>query len=154
MTDDPYVLAPGKLPTPFSADDLRAALPEGTVIVLDIDGPHGTIRQFNTFADADEAGATWSAFAEGAEPESERVTWLKLQGHASFDAANATRERETISHTLGELDCWRYDVGTADDGSVFWFDLARPGMPVRMERRSGGVRAGGFEAIEWSTGLR
>ena len=154
MTDDPYVLSPGTLPTPFSARDLREGLPEGTVIVLDLDGPQGTARQFNTFADADEAGATWSTFSDGAEPASERVTWLELQGHASFDAASATRVRETISHPLGELDCWRYEVGTPRDGSVFWFDISRPGMPVRMERREGGVRASGFEAIEWSVGLR
>jgi hypothetical protein len=154
VADDPYVIAPGTLPTPFSADDLRAGLPDGTVIVLDIDGPHGTIRQFNTFADCDDTGGTWSAFSDGAEPESARTTWLELQGHASFDAASATRVRETISHPLGELDCWRYDVGPRGDGSVFWFDLARPGMPVRMERHERGERVSGFEAIEWSVGLR
>ena len=75
---------------------------------------------------------------------SERVTWRELQSHASFPMETAARRRETIEHPLGTLDCWRYDVGTPQDGNTFWFDLSRPGMPVRMRRNSNGIRIGGF----------
>ncbi|MCR6712114.1 MAG: hypothetical protein NVV57_05200 [Demequina sp.] len=149
MSSDPHVMAEGTLPTPFSADELRAGLPAGTVVVLELDGG---IRQVNSFRDPDAEGATWTVASPGSDEHSERVTWRELQSHASFPMETAARRRETIEHPLGTLDCWRYDVGTPQDGNTFWFDLSRPGMPVRMRRNSNGIRIGGFEAVEWSLG--
>lgn len=149
MTRDPHVLEDGTLPTPFSAAELRDGLPDGTVIVLELDGG---VRQVSTFSDSDADGATWTVMTPGREEYSERLSWLELQGHAMFPSSSATRRREIIDHPLGTLDCWRYDVGDATDGTVFWFDLTRPGMPVRMIRLVGGERAGGFEAFEWNRG--
>jgi hypothetical protein len=139
-------MSEGLLPTPFSPERLRAGLPDGIRIVLELDGG---VRQINTFTDCDAVGATWTVITPGRTDHSERVTWRELESHAEFHSGVATRRRETIEHPLGTLDCWRYDVGNPHDGNTFWFDVSRPGMPVRMHRFGGGERIGGFEAVKW-----
>ncbi|MEV0790227.1 hypothetical protein [Kribbella sp. NPDC050459] len=66
------------------------------------------------------------------------TTWLDLQGHASFPAADTTIEPERIRTAIGDLDCLRYTVrdGAADE--VFWFATSLPGMPIEQETRTDG----------------
>ncbi|MBO9627460.1 MAG: hypothetical protein J7484_13955 [Microbacterium sp.] len=134
---DPRVLGPGLLPTPFTADEIRAAAGSGLTIGIRIDLPDGsTATRVNRFSETDADGATlerWS-LADRSDVSADRVTWLDLQRHAAFDAATTTASTETLSTPLGDLACLRYDT---EDG-VYWFALAHPGMPVRYE--SDGVR--------------
>lgn len=133
---DPHVVAAGLLPTPFTADEIRAALRGGAVIRIRTDAPDGTVTErINRFSDGDDVGAILTihpAAAPGAAV-SKRVTWRELQAHAAFPAELTTVTTETVAHPLGRLECLRYDVRDDDGDTVFWFALAHPGMPVRYE---------------------
>ncbi len=120
------------LPTPFSADEIRAGCPDGrTVRMRDEAG----VVSVSRFLDGDADGTTvesWTESADGATvaapPSRSRVSWRELQQHASFPAGGTRVSRETIRTHLGEHECLRYDVGDA----TFWFDVRRPGMPVQF----------------------
>jgi len=118
------------LPTPFTAEEIRAGCPDGRTVRARADD--GTIS-VSRFVDGDLDGATlesWTEAADGtvtAQPRRDRVTWRQLQQHAAFPEERTTVGREAISTPLGAHDCLRYEVGEM----TFWFDVGRPGMPVR-----------------------
>jgi len=118
------------LPTPFTADEIRTGCPDGrTVRTRDEAGTVSVSR----FTDGDDGGPTLVSWTEGPDgnPAGDtvrtRLTWRQFQQHAAFPADGTTVSQETIRTPLGELECTRYDV----DGMTFWFDIHRPGMPVR-----------------------
>jgi hypothetical protein len=134
---DPRLLGPGLLPTPFTADEIRAATGVGTTVRIRVDRPDGShALRVNRFRDTDAEGAVLERWDESAPHDiaKNRVTWAELQGHAAFDATTTRVSSESLAIELGTVMCLRYD---ATDG-VFWFSLAHPGMPVRYE--AGGVR--------------
>ena len=60
-TRDPHVLAPGRAPTPFTADEVRGGCPAGRTIRLRVDVVGETsFHRVSRFVECDEAGATWS----------------------------------------------------------------------------------------------
>ncbi|WP_028785280.1 hypothetical protein [Terracoccus sp. 273MFTsu3.1] len=138
---DPHVLAPGTAPTPFTADEIRAGCPDGrtiTLLVEPADGP--SWQRVNRFVDPDEDGATlqrWRIGPDGhreGEVEEGRMTWLQLQGHASFPVSAVTVTPDTVELPLGTVDALRYAVDDGEGGvATFWFAPAFPGMPVRYE---------------------
>ncbi|MGG5258975.1 hypothetical protein [Phycicoccus avicenniae] len=144
---DPHLLEPDHLPTPFTADEIRYATPEGRTQVVLVEpagqepvcravrwtqvGPEGAV-QVRTPLDADGEPA--------GEGGSEEVTWRELQAHASFPAVRSSVERVRLEHALGDLDCLRYTVGDGDAVDHYWFDLARPGMPVLLQSARGPER--------------
>jgi len=146
---DPHVLDPEHLPTPFTADEIRAAAPDGYIVETLTEEADGTVaRQRTVFVDGDEDGVTMrvEVVDEAGSPVGDeragRARWLDLQGHASFPAAVATRSSEQIETPLGALDCLRYEVGMADRTMVFWFSVDHPGMPVRhLAHRDGAVES-------------
>ena len=125
MTDetrDPHVLAPGRAPTPFTADEIRGGCPTGRTIRLRVDVVGETaFHRVSRFVECDQAGATMEhsrLSLDGsplAEPEVDRVTWRDLQAHASFAADDTTIESERIETAIGELDCLRYTVRDGRD---------------------------------------
>lgn len=142
---DPHVLAPGRAPTPFTAVEIRAGCPEGRTVrlLVEVDGVPVAYRT-SRFVDVDADGATLESerltlTGESAgPPEATRVTWLDLQGHASFPVEVVTIEPDSIETPLGRLDCLRY---TARDGAkvdTFWFATAIPGMPVMYTTEEAG----------------
>lgn len=144
---DPRVLGPGLLPTPFTAEEIRAATGPGRTIRIRVDRPDGSHAvRVNRFRDTDAEGATLERWDEAtpADVTANRVTWADLQGHAAFDAATTRVSSERLAIELGALTCLRYDSA---DG-VFWFSLAHPGMPVRYE--AGGVRTTVIEILPGS----
>jgi hypothetical protein len=135
---DPHVLAPGRAPTPFTADEIRGGCPAGRTIRLRVDVVGETpFHRVSRFVECDEAGATMERSRlslDGsplAEPEVDRVTWRDLQAHASFAAADTTIESERIETAIGELDCLRYTVRDGATEEVFWFAKDLPGMPIQ-----------------------
>ncbi|MGV8965821.1 MAG: hypothetical protein ACOH2F_06035 [Cellulomonas sp.] len=121
------------LPTPFTADEIRSGCPDGrTVRTRDEEGTVAVSR----YVDGDVDGATlesWTEAPDGTPPSEHartRVTWHQLQQHAAFPTDGTIVREEAIMTPLGELECARYDVGDL----TFWFDLHRPGMPVRYGR--------------------
>ncbi|MFF2388434.1 hypothetical protein [Agromyces sp. NPDC058104] len=144
---DPHVLGPGLLPTPFTAEEIRAAAGTGKTIRLLVELPGGErFERVNRFSDCDAEGATleqWRLDAAGAVDgvvTTERVTWRELQEHAAFPAEHTRRTSATLALDdggLGTLDCLHYEArhgdGDASQPSRFWFALDHPGMPVRYE---------------------
>ncbi len=131
------ILRPDHAPTPFSADQIRDASPDGwTVETRTSIGGVVTERERTVFRDPDDATVLLEKQPLDAAGEpagaavSRRVAWLDLQRHASFPADETTITPERIVHPLGELDCLRYEVRRPHGVDVFWFWPSRPGMPV------------------------
>lgn len=142
---DPHVLEPGAAPTPFTADEIRDATKVGKSIRRLVESAgEEPFHLVSTYLECDETGATLerSRFSlDGAtlgEPAVNRMTWLDLQGHASFPAEDTTIESERIDTAIGELDCLRYTVREGSTDEVFWFAEDLPGMPVQQLTRTDG----------------
>ena len=90
---DPHLLAPGRAPTPFTADEIRRGCPQGRTIrlLVEEEGEQPFFRT-NRFVQCDDEGATieYTRSTIGGEPfgavVADRTTWLELQAHASFPA--------------------------------------------------------------------
>lgn len=143
--DDARRVRETDLPTPFGADEIRDATPDGHLVttVVEEDGTV-TAQRRTTFLDGDDTGVTMRLEmldADGrpvGEPATFRTTWLELQSHASFPAAAAERRWEQVDTPLGPLECIRYDV-RGDTAMSFWFAVEHPGMPVVMTVDAGGT---------------
>lgn len=141
---DSHLVEPAHLPTPFTADEIRQGCPDGRTLVVRVE-PAGQAPQTRTvtFVDGDAEGAMQVRAplgpdgTPGAESGRGRSTWKELQAHASFPAERSTVERAWLEHPLGRLDCLRYTVRDGDAVDTYWFDRARPGMPVLLESRRG-----------------
>lgn len=115
-------------PTPFTADEIREGCPEGrTVTSVTETGDGETVTETVRFSGCDEAGTTL-----GPDDRGRRVSWLDLQAHASFPAADTTITSETIETPLGRLETSRYEVVRGPETLVFWFAHSKPGMPIRQ----------------------
>ncbi len=137
--DDPHLLAPDLLPTPFSADEIRDGCPPGRscrTLVEPADG--AAYVRVSRFGEHTADGCLYERWVESVDGviDGERavstVPWLALQRHAGFPAATSTVAPERITTPLGDLDCLRYDVRDGADVTTFWFAHARPGMPVKV----------------------
>jgi hypothetical protein len=143
MTDDPRVLQPDHLPTPFTADEIRAGCPPGrTVRSLVVPANGEPFVRVTRFVSGDPEGSDqeiWTESPDGArltEPERGRSSWVEFQRHASMPAATTTIDEQTIEIPAGRFDCLRYVRRDGDSVSTFWFARSAPGMPLKFERRT------------------
>jgi hypothetical protein len=146
VTRDPHVLAPGQAPTPFTAAEIRDRCPVGKTSRVTVEtAGEAPYQRLTRYVECDDSGATIerSTLApDGSllgETERDRVTWLDLQSHASFPAAETTIEADRIESPLGDVDCLRYTVRDGETERVLWFATDYPGMPVRFLTRTGGA---------------
>ena len=142
---DPHVLRRGTAPTPFTADEIRSACPTGRTAVLAVTDSEGRVHhRLSRFVDCDEDGATFERGASTPDGEAVgalqalRVSWLDLQGHASFPATAVTIEPDVVELPVGRLDCLRYTVVDGDEVTTYWFARALPGMPVKVVAATAG----------------
>jgi hypothetical protein len=139
-------LQPDHHPTPFSAAQIR----DGFVVGREVRSltvragaePYVHVRR-NVSAD-DDAGVfeVWTETLEGdrtSEPEQGSSTFLELQHHASMPVAATAIEPVEIDVPMGCFDGLRYTRVLGDKVDTFWFALARPGAPVRIEFRVAGT---------------
>jgi hypothetical protein len=143
-TKDPHVLGPGLAPTPFTAAEIRDGCRPGRTITTHVEGGGGTSVRTTTYLSADAEGGEFESRVlgpDGAVDETEvgRATWAELQAHAAFPADRTTIEEQGIELATGPADCLLYTVSDGDVVRRFWFDTARPGMPVRVEIQEGGA---------------
>lgn len=138
MSPDERVVGAGMAPTPFSAAEIRDACPAGRTVVMRVEDAAGVRHRLSRFADVTDSGATYERAdcdAEGTvigDVSAAPMTWLALQGHASFPESATTRDETRLDYALGVEDCLRYVV-TDDKGvTTFWFSRQRPGMPVKV----------------------
>jgi len=145
MPADPHVLRPDHLPTPFTADEIRAGCRVGrTVRSLVVEAGREPYVGVTRFVAVDAEGADtdhWTETPDGTpltEPERHRSTWLEFQGHASMPAASTHISDEAIDIPAGRYDCLRYVRRDGDSVSTFWFARSAPGMPLMFEQRTNG----------------
>ena len=155
MASDPHQLHPDHLPTPFTAEEIRAGCPPGrTVRSLVIEPGQDPIVRVTQFVSTDPQGADqafWQETPDGArlgETQRRRSTWIEFQGHASFRADVTQVDEEEIAIPAGRYDCLRYSTRDGHAVRTFWFARSAPGMPLRFEEREGGVITSSSTAIE------
>lgn len=144
MAADPRRLRPDHLPTPFTAEQIRAGCRPGRELRMRIErsGQDPIIRVVRYLV-GDEITAvqeTWEESTDGVtlrEPEVSRETWLELQEHASFPAASTVVADETIEIPAGTYACLRYAQSSEDGLRTFWFAKELPGQPIRWVIRAG-----------------
>lgn len=133
--DDPTLLM-----RPFTADQIRDEWVPGLRLLMRRTTPEGSRIERWTVVTADEVGADieYAVIADDGsivdQPSLEFSTWIELRDHASFPAADATREWVFRSTQLGEFEGWLYRV--AEDSAAtfqeFFFVPELPGAPVLM----------------------
>lgn len=145
MPDESHRLQPDHHPTPFSAAQIRDGFVVGrevrTLTVRAEEEPFVHVRR-SVAADA-ETGTYefWTETLDGeqlSEREQDASNFLELQGHASMPVDATTIEPLEIDVPMGRFEGLRYTRTLGDNTDTFWFALARPGAPVRIERRVGG----------------
>ena len=143
------------LPPPYTAAQIRDAMPEGLVVRHRHrrgDQEHETTWHV---IEAHEGGLTMG-YGTPAAPDAEKAehTWADLRDHAAFPAAQTTWAEERIDTALGPLDCRRYEVlGRDDDGPLvqrFWFCPAVAGAPVRLRVHRGDAVVSEMELVAHS----
>lgn len=126
------------LPTPFTAAQIQAAMPVGTVLEHLRGAPDAAVRITWKVVEAGDVGCRIQYTTEGqAEPATRAHTWTELRDHAKFPTALTSVVDEAIDTPLGRLECRHYTVRTAAqaDAAVaaeFWFCPDLPGPPVRL----------------------
>jgi len=93
-----------------------------------------TWLRVSEFTDCDDEGAVLVS-NEGRH----RVTWVDLQGHASFPLATTMITKETIDTPVGSHECLCYTVADDEGTSVFWFAPELPGMPIHFTEEKDGT---------------
>jgi hypothetical protein len=133
--DDPTILV-----RPFTTEQIRDEWVPGLRLLMRRTTPEGTRVERWTVIGADDEGvdieyATISddGTVDG-EPPVERSTWIELRDHATFPAAQSTREWVARTTQLGDFEGWLYRVADASADTVqeFFFVPELPGAPVQM----------------------
>lgn len=143
MNGDDHVLAPGMVPTPFSAAEIREGCPTGRTVVMRVNDSDGIRHRLSRFAGVTSEGTTYEradcddAGVVVGEVTSVPLTWLDLQAHASFPEAVTVRDTVNLEFDLGTEECSRYTVSGEDGVMTFWFSKNRAGMPVKVTSQRG-----------------
>ena len=137
-------MEPTHAPTPFSAEEIRRGLPDGSWVRFELTGADGatTFMEFR-FEGGDPEGATVVTTLYDADersvapPSTTRSTWRDLQSHASFPRSRVRVTPGTFDTFRGPLEGWRYEVTTTAEGKVtvsrYVFARDLPGPPVLLE---------------------
>ena len=139
-------MQPDHHPTPFSAAQIRDGFVVGhevrSLTVRAGAEPYVFVRRNMSLDDDSGVYEVWTETPEGdriSEPEQGSSTFLELQQHASMPVAATAIEPVEIDVPMGRFDGLRYTRVQGDKVDTFWFALARPGAPVRIEFRVGGT---------------
>ena len=144
----PAALAAATLPTPYTVDQLRRALPKGHVLRFQIHAPADAPPMLRTWkvSAADPDGCTFRETVSGPDgqlvegPTEARTSFEELRLHAAFPSANTKVEQgQQVTVPAGTYDVVRYTVTTATGDETYDFALALPGPPVRLLVREGGA---------------
>ncbi len=146
--EDPRRLKPGDAPTPYTADEIRKACPEGRTDVFRSEDVAGVKIKTMKFAKCDENGAEieTTVTKEDGSPlasKTTKATWKELQAHGSFPEKDATITEEKVEVPGGKFDCLLYTVvqKMAGAGTVtmrMYFPKDRAGPPVKVTSESDG----------------
>jgi hypothetical protein len=133
------------LPTPYSAEQIRAAWQPGLVVeTRTVASSEQTIERLAVVSATTESVTIRRELlgADGSAREAAReftATWPELRDHARFAAEGATRERAECRSGLGRMPGWRYATRDAKGEPVtMCFADATPGPPVEYESQREG----------------
>jgi hypothetical protein len=149
-TDDqsaePHDVGPGLLPTPFTAEEIRAGCPAGRTIRLRVESADAPdVVRVSRYVRVDTEGAeiedtTWTPDGEPlGNAQAHWSTWRELQEHAGFPAAMTVVHDDELTLPLGVLACRLYTMTDGADVHRFWFAPAHPGMPVCYSTEESGT---------------
>jgi hypothetical protein len=146
--------------TPYTAAQIRDAMPVGTVIVYRrVEAGKDPYLNRMTVVAADDATGTIAdavVDAQGtvlSEEAPATTRWEDLRKHAEFPVAALQTSDDAVDVPAGHFDTWKYVV-TAPDGTVTTYQFARtlPGPPVSMQVRAGDMVVFSMELVS-RTGL-
>ncbi len=133
---------PDFLPPPFTAEQIRDAMPVGTTLRFERKAPDGSGFQTWTVTGTTETHATISFQPEAADgssigqPAVRTSAWTDLRDHAKFDASKTVASEQPVSAGPGAGPGRRYVLTEPTKGgdvvSVLDFALTLPGPPIRM----------------------
>lgn len=138
--EDPRRLKPGDAPTPYTADEIRKACPEGRTDVFRVEDFGPVKLKTQKFGAGDEEGTTIeiAITKEDGTPLGSKTmtaTWKELQSHASFPEKDTKITEETIEVPAGKFECWLYTVQKREGDAAtirMYFAKKLPGPPVKM----------------------
>lgn len=160
----PGPAAPDTAPTPFTAEQIRAASGEGRTIIMleETPGkPPGKHRM--RFLAVDDERATIASDVLGddgkpiGEPVTRTATWHELQQHGAYPK-NATTITEAVAEIpMGSYPCKRYIViERAPEGekrTIACFANDLPGPPVELSVEIGGALVRSLTMLSNDRGL-
>ena len=130
----------GHAPTPFSAEEIRAACTTITIkYLVEMKGREDTY-QITEFINISETGSYFNAITtdkNGKVVKRRRknyAKWTDLQAHASFPEEHTTITTDKIKLGPGEFECFVYNVKTGNSLNKFYFAKELPGPPVYYEK--------------------
>ena len=147
-------------PLPFTADEIRAAHPDGTMLkfLMQRAGADDAV-QVMKFSGANAEGTTVASAMQTpdgtplGDAPSARATWTELRDHASFEAAQTEIGEASTKVRAGSYECMVYRV-QREGGVVqeFHFAKSKPGPPVLMLVRQAGEEMLRMELVEYQRG--
>lgn len=153
---------PAIAPRPFSAEQIRAAMPAGTQMTFHMEesGKPPVVLHWRVTA-ADQATMTLVSTVVGingnviAEEPAQSTSWQELAEHSSFPAARTVRGEGSVQVPAGRFDTIDYVVTDEKDGSktvsTFRFAKQLPGPPVMLTVEKDGVTVRRMTLIERSS---
>jgi hypothetical protein len=155
----------GTAPRPYTAEQIRDAHPDGTVVRFLVQQPGADdlvqVMQFGSNSAEGTMVESWTETRVGARlspSTSQRAGWEELRDHAAYDAALSARERTPCSTQTGDYECWLYTVRAADESDqrvqYLYFAIDKPGPPVKLLVRIGSDEVFRMEMIEYTRPAR
>lgn len=160
--DDGAAAPAATSPRPFTAEQIRASMPEGTEIRFRLEeaGKAPVVLHWRVTA-ADQASMTLAArvLAEDgsviAEEPPQSSRWQELAEHATFPADRTVRRDGSVTIPAGTFDSIDYVVTDKKDGSVtvstFRFARQLPGPPVSLTVEKDGATVRKMVLVERSS---
>lgn len=158
-TEVAEVAAPANLPTPYTAEQIRDAMPVGTRVRFRVEAAgQPTVEKTMVVTAADVSTGTFTSQtvdpASGAvlqEEGSSAYPWAELREHAAFPVSQTARSDAEIELPMGRHATWVYTVtDPAGPVTTYWFATTLPGPPVQMVVSQGGAEVMRMTMIEHS----
>lgn len=146
--DAPRVAARDLAPAPYTADQIRDAMPVGTTLTMSVE-EDGRTRYVDMRVDAADAETVTLTQIERTDvvtqTDTRTHTWEELRSHGAFPTAALQITEEVVTVPAGRFDVWTYTVTElGPDGAAlevkYAFAKRLPGPPVQIEVRAGGAR--------------
>lgn len=144
---------PGPLPPPFSAAEIRDAMPAGTVVRWAVTDMSGTRTVEWEVVSASPSGMRLHITRSGSDdtnppPDEQSLTWEQLEDHGRLPHGT-TRDETTVEVEAGTFTAWRYTRDEGDRETVHWFAPDHPGPPVLTVRSRRGQEEYRMELVAW-----